>query len=401
MNKRVILIKKAVRRFRKKFFLPRFLREMKQLEIGGLSAGNAVRLLTEGDQFFSSVIRDIRSARKSINLETFIYTSDKVGWKIAKEIVLRAKKGVEVNIMYDAFGSLGTSGEIFSYLRENGVEIIEYHPVLPWRRFFNLTTRDHRKILVIDGRIAYAGGINIGQEYAGKKFKGGCWRDTHLRIEGPAVKDIQFFFIENWFRHGGSIVRNDYHFPELVNRGKKLLMVISTRSRKKIRPIFESYLSAIHNAKKSIHITNAYFIPDRKISHSLVDAVNRGVDVTLILPEKTDVTIVKFASRYLYNYYIRHGIKVFEYQKNILHAKTAVIDGVWSTVGSSNIDRLSLYINLELNIAVLDSDFGNDMESVFEHDLESCRRITAARLKKRPPVRFLLEWLAYRLRNIL
>ena len=390
-----------MRGIKRKFFLPKFLRDMKRLEIGGLSAGNKVSLLTEGDHFFDAVIRDIRSAKKSINLETFIYTSDALGWKIAEEIAGRAKKGVEVNIMYDAFGSLGTSESIFSYLRQNGVEVIDYHPVFPWRRFFKLTTRDHRKIIVVDGKIAYAGGINIGLEYAGKKYKGGGWRDTHLRIEGPAVKDIQFFFIENWFRHGGSIVRNDYHFPEIKPRGKKLLMVISTRSRKKIRPIFESYLSAIRHAKKSIQITNAYFIPDRKIYHSLVQAVERGVYVTLILPEKSDVKITKYASRYLYKYYLKHGIKVFEYQKNTLHAKTAVIDGVWSTVGSSNIDRLSLYINLELNIAVLDSDFGREMEEVFERDLDNSRRVTASKLRKRPFSQFMFEWLAYRLRNIL
>jgi cardiolipin synthase A/B len=391
----------SLTRIRKLFFLPEFLRQMKKLEIGGLSRGNSVSLISDGDVCFNSFLKDIKKAKKSVNLETYIFKSDHIGWMIADALVERAKKGVEVNVIYDAFGSIGSSSDIFSFMRDNGIEVIEYNPLIPWRKYFNLTLRDHRKILVIDGSVAYVGGINIGSEYAGKKLLGGGWRDTHARIEGPAVKDIQFFFIENWFRHGGSIVENSLHFPNISLSGKIRLMVISTRSRKKIRPIVESYFSAIKTATKSIHITNAYFIPDRRIYHELVRAAKRGVDVRIILPGISDVQIVKHASRYLYNYYIRHGIKVYEYIKSVLHAKTAVIDGVWSTIGSSNLDRVSLYTNLELNVVVLDNHFGRVMEKVFSGDIENCTRITKEKLSRRTFAQFVLQWLSYRFRNIL
>jgi cardiolipin synthase len=178
-------------------------------------------------------------------------------------------------------------------------------------------------------------------------------------------------------------------------------MVISTKSRKKVQPIFESYYSAIRTAKKSIYITNAYFIPDRKIHHSLVKAAERGIDVCLILPGKSDVQIVKYASRYLYNYYLRHGIKVYEYTGSVLHAKTAVIDGVWSTIGSSNLDRQSLYTNLELNVAVIDEKFGQLMEHVFRNDLKQSGNITRDDMRRRKLIQFIIEWLSYRFRNIL
>lgn len=400
-KKRKWTFRKAVQKLKKFIILPEFLREMKRLEIGGLSFGNDIDIIIDGDRCFDSFLKDISQAKISINLETFIFKSDDVGWKVAAALADRARSGVEVNVMYDAVGSIGASSKIFSYMKKNNVEVIQYNPIAPWRKYFNLTLRDHRKILTIDGKIAYVGGINISSEYAGKKYKGGRWRDTHIRITGPAVKDIQFFFIENWFRQGGTIIRSDYHFPVLKRTGDNLMMILSTRSRKNIRPIFESYNSAIVTAKKSIHITNAYFIPNRKIYHELVKAAERGVDVRLILPGLSDVQIVKHASRYLYRYYLRHGIRVYEYQKSILHAKTAVIDGVWSTVGSSNLDRQSLIMNLEVNAVILDDVFGEKMEDVFRKDLRFSKEITVKSLSRRSIGQFLLQWLSYRFRNIL
>ena len=394
----------AIRRLsglKNRILLPAILRRMRKLAMGGLSGGNSVRLITDGDSCFDSFIRDIRSAKHSINIETFIFNSDDVGWRIARELSARAKAGVEVNCIYDEFGSRRSSGRIFSHMRTHGVEVIGYHPLAPWKKFSGFVGRDHRKLLVVDGKTAYVGGVNISGDYAGKKYGGGDWRDTHLRITGPAVRDLQFHFIESWYRHGGSIVDNSLHFPDIPARGSKILQVLSTKSRTKIRPIFESYLSAIRFAKKSIFITNAYFVPDRRIHRRLVKAAKRGVDVRLILPGVSDVPIVKYASRYLYRYYLEHGIKVYEYQGKVLHAKTAVIDGIWSTVGSSNLDRLSLVSNLELNVAVLDSGFGLEMEKVFGKDIKRCERITPERCRRRPLSVFLLEWLAYRFRRFL
>lgn len=394
-------INRQFKKLRNRFFLPNFLKEMEELCIGGLSGGNKVELIVDGDDCFNQFTNAIKQAKKSINLETYIFASDEVGWKIAELLVEKSKEGIEVNVIYDAVGSIKTTSQLFTHLKKNGVEVLEYHPLIPWRKYWNITFRDHRKILVIDGQIAFVGGINISNHSAGDSFNGGNWRDTHLRIEGPAVRDIQFFFLENWYRNGGAILDNQLHFTDISTEGKLLLMVLCTKSRRKIKPINESYLSAIKHARHSIYITNAYFIPDAKIYRALVHAAERGVDVKLILPGKTDVPVVKYASRYLYKRYLKHGIKVFEYKKNILHAKTALIDDIWTTVGSSNIDRISFKKNLELNVLILDQEFGEKMEKIFEADISNSQQITLEHYQKRSILHFFIEWICYRFRNLL
>lgn len=393
-------INRAFKRIKNRFFLPSFLKEMRDLKIGGLSGGNRIKLITDGDNCFSEFIKAIKSARLSINLETYIFNSDEIGWMMAELLVKKARAGVEVNLIYDAIGSMSASPAIFNFLRTGQVELLEYHPLVPWRRFWNISMRDHRKLMVVDGRIAFVGGINIGKEYAGKKFSGGGWRDTHLRIEGPASQDVQFFFMENWFRNGGAIVDNKKHFPPVKETGKKLLMVLCTKSRKKIKPIWQSYISAIRFAKHSIYITNAYFIPDAKIYRSLVHAAKRGVDVRVLLPEKSDLPFVQHASRYLYKRYLKNGIRVFEYSKSILHAKTAIIDGIWSTIGSSNIDRISFTRNLEINAIIMDQEFGEQMEKVFFRDLKRSTEQKLLNWHKRSISNYVLEWIWYRFRNL-
>ena len=376
------------------------MREMKKIGIGGISGGNGVTLITEGDVFFSSIISAIDNAERSINLETYIFSSDELGWLIAQKLALKAAAGVEVNVIYDSIGSISASSQMFSMMRKEGVEIIEYHPFVPWRRYWGLSFRDHRKILVIDGSKAFVGGINIGEEYAGEKFNGGNWRDTHVMIEGPAVTDIQFFFMENWYRNGGAVMNGRLYFPELKKSGNKLLMILCTTSRKKVKPVQQSYISAIQNARNSIYITNAYFIPDAKIYRSLVKAAERGVDVKILLPGISDIPFVKYASRYLYKRYMKKGIRIFEYGEAVLHAKTAVIDGIWSTVGSSNLDRRSFRKNLEMNAVILDQIFGEKMEQVFFDDIHNSNEITLDHFKKRSFVEFFIEWLCYRFRNL-
>jgi len=393
-------IKQTITRIKNRLFLPSFLREMRKLKIGGMSGGNRIRLLVDGDACFAELIRAIKSARSSINLETYIFKSDATGWMFAELLAAKVAEGVEGNIIYDAIGCIGTSRALFGYMEKAGIELLEYHPIAPWRRYWNLTMRDHRKPLGVDGQVAFVGGMNIGNEYAGKKFRGGRWRDTHLRIEGPAVRDIQFFFMEIWFRYGGALDDHGRYFPNITEAGRKLLMVLSSKSRKKIRPVQESYLSAINFAKESIYITNAYFIPDAKFYRAFVRAAKRGVDVRFLLPGKSDLPFVQRASRYLYKRYLKNGIRVYEYQPTVLHAKTAVIDGIWSTVGSSNIDRRSFSRNLEINAIVLDQDFGDRMERQFISDLERSIELKLENSQKRSFAHFIGEWFFYRFRNL-
>lgn len=390
----------SIRKLKNRFFLPGYMREMKKLGIGGISGGNSVELITEGDVFFNSIISSIENAKKSINLETYIFSSDTLGWLIAEKLAEKAARGVEVNVIYDSVGSLASSSQMFNMMKNEGVEVIEYHPFVPWRRYWGLSFRDHRKILVIDGNRAFIGGINIGKEYAGEKYNGGRWRDTHVMIEGPAVTDIQFFFMENWYRNGGAVMNSRLYFPEPKESGQKLLMILCANGRKKVRPVHQSYISAIQNARNSIYITNAYFIPDARIYRSLVRAAERGVDVRLLLPGVSDIPFVKFASRYLYKRYMRKGIRIFEYAESVLHAKTAVIDGIWATVGSSNLDRRSFRKNLEMNAVILDQGFGESMEQVFLKDIEKSKEITLNIFEKRSFAEFFIEWLCYRFRNL-
>jgi len=388
-------------RLRNRLFLPSYLRQMKKLSIGSLTGGNKVSLIHNGDQCFEQFIKAMRSAKVSINLETFIFNSDEVGWEIARLLVKKSKKGVEVNVIYDAWGCRLTSPSIFSFLTENGVEVVEYHPFWPWRKYWNPFQRDHRKILVVDGKTAFVGGINIGKEYAGEKFNGEGWRDTHLRIDGPAVKYIQFYFIEIWYRNGGAILDQFRYFPAVRSTGKKLMIVLGSKTRKKIRPINESYLSAINCAGNSIFITNAYFVPTQNLNRALIHAARRGVDVRLMLPGKSDVPPVRYASRYKYKKYLKNGIRIYEYGKSILHAKTAVIDGIWSTVGSTNLDGLSFKKNLEINVVVLDQLFGEEMEKTFCNDIEASNELTFDQWEKRSFLNYILEWFWYHFRNFM
>lgn len=392
---------RSIEKLRNRFFLPSFLRDMLKMGIGGLSGGNRVTLIAGGDKFVDTVLDSMSKAEKSINLESYIFSSDNVGMLVAEKLAEKARSGVEVNVIYDAIGSIRASSQMFNMMRDAGVEIIEFHPILPWKKNWGLTFRDHRKVLVIDGVKAFVGGINIGKEYAGKKYKGDSWRDTHVMVEGPAVKDVQFFFMENWYRNGGSVMNAGRHFPDIEEAGEKLLMVLCSRARRNVKPVHESYLSAMKNARHSIYITNAYFVPDAKIFRKLIKAAERGVDVRLLLPGESDIAIVKYASMYLYKRYLKNNIRIFEYQQSILHAKTAVIDGVWSTVGSSNLDRRSFRKNLEMNVVVLDQRFGDQMEVMFMKDLEKSKEIILQKFQRRSLYLFLLEWLCYRFRNLL
>ncbi|HMB20277.1 MAG TPA: cardiolipin synthase [Spirochaetota bacterium] len=389
------------RKIKNRFFLPHFLRDIKSYGLGEFSDGNKLTLFTNGDTSFNSFFKSIQNARLSINLETYIFNSDDLGWKMARLLVEKAQDGIEVNVIYDAIGCIATSPALFSYMRKGGVELVKFHPLIPWRKVWNISFRDHRKILVVDGKTAFVGGMNIGLEYAGKKLKGHNWRDTHLEIEGPAVRMIEFFFMENWHRQGGAMINFSKHFPPVKEKGNTLVMTLSSMSRKGIKPIQLAYLTAIKHAHESIFITNAYFIPDRKIYRALVNASNRGVDVRLILPGKNDLPFVQYASRYLYKRYLKHNINVFEYQENILHAKTAVIDGIWSTVGSSNLDRRSFKKNREINAIVLDNEFGKEMVNTFYDDLKKSHELLLENWEKRSLLQFFLEWLAYRFRNLM
>lgn len=362
--------------------------------------GNRVRILKNGNEAFPVMLDAIDNAVETINLEFYKIVSDKTGWEFARRLVKKQEDGCTVRIIYDAIGCIDTEERYFEYLRTGGVQLLEFHPVFPWSgRHWGWWQRDHRKILVIDGKIGFVGGINLTDEYAGIDSGGSGWRDTDIMIEGPAVKELQKLFLSTWNQETGEFLGGERFFPHLKSTGNVALKIIGSKERKNRRAIRKAYIQAIKNAEKYIYIANAYFVPDRGIMRALKNARRRGVDIILILPKKSDVIPVKYASNSLYAKLLRWGIKIYEWQGTVLHAKTAVVDGLWSTIGSYNIDRRSFTHNLEVNVAILNEEVGKEMQNMFLEDLKNCKEVIYEEWKKRPLKQKVLEKLFYLIRH--
>ena len=360
-----------------------------------LYAGNKVTLLFDGPATMKEMMAAARGATTSINLETYIFDQDPIGQEFADLLIEKQQQGVTVNVMVDAVGTLTVPQAFFDRMRAGGVHLLAFNPVNPTARKgkWELNNRDHRKLMVVDGKVAFTGGINISSTYANSSLfrskqppsdasKIG-WRDTHVKIEGPAVASLQWSFVHNWVRQeAGDLPEVDY-FPPLYAAGDKLVRVLASDPDANFE-IYKSLLLAINESKKSIHLTAAYFVPDQQTVDALAAAARRGVDVKLVLPGKSDHGLVFHAGRNFYEPLLAAGVKVYELQIAILHAKTAVIDGAWSTIGSANIDRRSFIHNYELNVVVVDPAFGADMESAFQEDLRSSKEITLQDWRSRP-----------------
>jgi cardiolipin synthase len=372
-----------------------------------LIAGNQVQLLFDGPATMREMMAAARSATTSINLETYIFDQDPIGLQFAELLMEKRRQGVTVNVMYDSVGTLGTPQAFFDRMREAGITLLAFNPVNPAKAKGNwsINNRDHRKIMVVDGKVGFTGGINISSDYANSSLfrsrrkpdnldqnKIG-WRDTHVRIEGPAVATLQWAFVNNWVRQeAGELPPGDY-FPRLAPAGDKFVRVLATEPDRHSE-IYKSLLVAINEAKKSVHITSAYFVPDQQIVDALVAAAKRGVDVKLVLPGVSDHGLVMHAGRAFYEPLLAGGVRIFQLQVAVLHAKTAVIDGAWSTIGSANIDRRSFIHNYELNVVVIDPAFGRDMESAFNEDLRDSKEVTLEQWRNRPWADRVKEWAA-------
>ncbi|KQQ89010.1 cardiolipin synthase [Massilia sp. Leaf139] len=372
-----------------------------------LIAGNQVQLLFDGPATMREMMAAARNATNSINLETYIFDQDPIGLQFAELLMEKRRQGVTVNVMYDSVGTLGTPQVFFDRMREAGINMVAFNPVNPAKAKGNwsINNRDHRKLMVVDGRVAFTGGINISADYANSslfrsrskpskvdKNKVG-WRDTHVKIEGPAVATLQWAFVNAWVRQeGGELAQRDY-FPPLSPAGDKFVRVLATEPGSHSE-IYKSLMVAINEAKKSVHITSAYFVPDQQVVDALIAAAKRGVDVKLVLPGVSDHGLVMYAGQAFYEQLLAGGVKIYQLQVAVLHAKTAVIDGAWSTIGSANIDRRSFIHNYELNIVVIDPAFGRDMESAFNEDLRDSKEVTLEAWRDRPWADRVKEWAA-------
>ena len=344
-----------------------------------LVLGNKLTLLQDGPATYKAMFAAIRAASANINLETYIFEDGDVGEEFASLLLARQAQGVQVNIIYDSVGSLKTPRSFFDRLKAGGINVVEYNPINPLaanKKQWSLNNRDHRKLMIVDGRTAFLGGINISETYSSGSTTGSShsepdqagWRDTHLQIQGPVVADFQKLFMETWAKQHGPPLKDPKYSPALPHVGNEIVRAIGSTSDAPYSKMYLTLMSAIEHAERSIYLTNAYFVPDPKLLAALKGAALRGVDVQFILPSKTDSWVVFHAGRSHYDDLLAAGIKIYERRGTILHSNTATIDGVWSTIGSTNLDWRSFLHNDELNAVVLGADFAKQMEAMFVKD---------------------------------
>ncbi|MBM4776947.1 MAG: cardiolipin synthase ClsB [Archangiaceae bacterium] len=362
---------------------------------------NRVSLLRDGYQAYPAMLSAIEAAQSTITLETYILRDDGTGKRFIAALCERAKAGVEVLLLFDAWGS-SVSDESLDVMKQAGVKV---HAFLPLRFasglkkvVSRLLRRNHRKSLVVDGEVGFTGGLNVTDEYAAVADGGEGWRDTHLRIEGSGALQLETLFLTTWRRQKGPRF-DEKRFVRPRVAACAAFNVVGNDFALHQKAIRKAYVDAIGRAKNTIFLTQAYFLPPGKLLKTMYKAVRRGVRVALIVAATTDVKLVLWGARGLYPKLLKNGVEIYEWQGRVLHAKTAVVDGTWATVGSSNLDSLSLRQNLEVNAVVVDADFGRAMESLFLDDLAHCERITHETVKGYGLIRRMLSWFAFQLRH--
>jgi cardiolipin synthase len=363
---------------------PQFVRVMSSLLGPGMLGGNRVTTLLNGDQVFPAMLTAIRGARRSITFETYIYWSGEVGQQFAEALSERARAGVKTHVLLDWVGSGKMEASMLDAMEEAGVEIVRYRP-LRWYNLDRLNNRTHRKLLVVDGRVGFTGGVGVADHWLGNAQSPDYWRDSHFRAEGPVVAQLQAAFMDNWIESRGRILDGPDYFPPLDPVGPHHAQAFRSSPSEGSASMRLMYLLAIAAAAKHIRIANAYFVPDSLVVDMLVQARERGVDVEIIVPGPVlDAQIVRRASRARWGPLLKAGVKIYEYQPTMYHTKVMVVDDVWSSVGSTNFDDRSFRLNDEANLNVLDAAFGAEQARVFEADRARSRRITLEEWAARP-----------------
>jgi cardiolipin synthase len=345
----------------------------------------------------------IANAKREIVLEMYWFDSDRIGTRFADALIERAQSGVAVRVVYDAFGSFGVEDTFFDGMRAAGVSVAVFNPLSAWGRHFSfgrLNRRNHRKILVVDGHVGFTGGINIADRWASVEDGGEGWRDDVVRIEGPAALRLRDVVYDLWARFDKRLERELMTAPALPE-GESYVRVVANEYRADRRAIRAAYLQQIRAATRSIYISNCYFVPDPAIRRALGAAAKRGVDVRVITAGNSDVPTVRYASRARYAWLMKRGVRIYEWSKTVFHSKTAVVDDVWCTVGTYNLDYRSWRFNLEVNVAIADASLGHAMRDAFLVDMDASVRIDERAWRARPVFEKLLEWMSYAVRKLL
>jgi cardiolipin synthase len=337
-------------------------------------AGNRAELLRNGDEIFPAMTGAIRGAKRSVDLESYIFVNDEAGRQFADALIEAAKRGVEVRLLVDAVG--GTLGPLRDQMEKAGVKVRTYRPIRLFS-IYKIGKRTHRKILVVDGQVCFTGGLGISKSWLGDARNPGEWRDTQVRAEGPVVAQMQAIFGEDWTYTTGEILGGEQFYPKIEPAGSVAAQAIKVSRGDASSLAKMLYYVAIQSAEKSIHLQNAYFLPDKQVREALIAAVKRGVDVKVMVPgRQIDLPYVRFASRAHYGDMLNGGVRIYEYLPTMLHAKTMVVDGLYSIIGSINFDARSMQRNAEESLAFYDAGFAGRMEALFQQDLKSCREVT-------------------------
>lgn len=371
--------------------------------------GDHVRLLRDGVEALPAMLEAIAKAEREIILEMYWVGADAVGTRFREALAQKARQGVTVRVVYDSVGSLAITPSFWHPVLAAGGEVREYHPLSPLRPSFDigrLERRDHRKILVVDGGLGFTGGINLAKPWLPLEDGGEAWRDDMIQVRGHAAAELRTLFYKTWRRLWLLQLPHELRRPNMPNdlvplsktpSGKVYVLASLRRSRRSLR---RAYLARINGAERSVEIANSYFIPDRSVRGALFRAVVRGARVRVLLPEKSDVAVVQFALEAMYESLLRHGVELYRHQGPMMHAKTAIVDDRYVTIGSYNLDERSRTKNLEVNVAVEDVAFATHVRGWFDRDVDRAKRLDLYEWRARPLARRGVEYVAYALRRL-
>ncbi|HEX7036059.1 MAG TPA: phospholipase D-like domain-containing protein [Pseudomonadales bacterium] len=361
-----------------------FVRTLGSLFTASCHPGNAVTALRNGDEIFPAMLTAIAGAQRTITFETFIYWSGEIGRRFTEALAERARAGVRVHVLLDWFGSMRMDEALLDALRDAGAEVERYHRPHPLRPH-HTNHRTHRKLLVVDGRIGFTGGVGIADEWTGNAQDPAHWRDSHFRVEGPAVAALQGAFMDNWVKARGEVLHSDRYFPKLEPAGEQVCQVLQSSPEGGSDSVRLMFLLAITAASHSIRIGTAYFVPDTLATETLLAARRRGVRVQIIVPgQYNDEGLVRLVSRDRYGAFLAAGIEIYEYQPTMYHTKLMIVDEVWVSVGSTNFDNRSFRLNDEVNLNVYDPELARQQIAWFEDDLARSARIELDDWRRRP-----------------
>jgi cardiolipin synthase len=363
---------------------PQFNRAMGSLIGPGIVGGNRVTELLNGDQIFPAMLQAIHSAKNTITFETYIYWSGEVGKAFADALAERARAGVKVRVLVDWVGSAKMDDDLLDRMRGAGVEIRKFHKPR-WYTLAKLNNRTHRKLLVVDGSTGFTGGVGIAQKWTGAGQDAEHWRDSHFRVEGPVVAQIQATFLDNWLKVSGQVLHGDAYFPVIKVAGQSDAQMFSSSPSNGSEHMELMYQMALTAADSSIDLSMAYFVPDELSTKVLIDAMRRGVRLRIITPGKiTDTETVRSASRSTWGPLLAAGAQIYEYQPTMFHCKVLIIDNYMVSVGSTNFDNRSFSLNDEANLNIYDAQFAARQTQVFEDDLNRSRRVSLQEWQARP-----------------